>query len=49
MTFLMKSWVAFNSVREYGAGVKALVDVASGRDPVLGRPETGVQEALRDG
>jgi vancomycin permeability regulator SanA len=34
--------------REYGAGVKAAYDVVSGRRPVwLGRPETGVDDALR--
>ncbi|OKI68925.1 SanA/YdcF family protein [Micromonospora sp. CB01531] len=38
------------SVREYGASVKAAVDVLSGRDPVhLGRRETGVDDALRAG
>lgn len=41
-------WVS--SAREYGACVKAAVDVLSGRDPVhLGRRETGVEDALRDG
>jgi vancomycin permeability regulator SanA len=39
-----------SSVREYGACVKAVFDVVSGRDPVyLGRHETGVDDALRDG
>jgi vancomycin permeability regulator SanA len=39
-----------NSTREYGACVKAVFDVASGRDPVyLGRHETAVDDALRDG
>lgn len=39
-----------SSTREYGACVKAVVDVLSGRDPVhLGRRETGVEDALRDG
>jgi vancomycin permeability regulator SanA len=39
-----------SSVREYGAGVKAAVDVLSGRDPVhLGRRETGVEDALHAG
>ncbi|HEX6869565.1 MAG TPA: ElyC/SanA/YdcF family protein [Micromonosporaceae bacterium] len=36
------------SIREVGAGVKALFDVFTGRDPVhLGRRETGVDDALR--
>jgi vancomycin permeability regulator SanA len=39
----------FGAAREYGACVKAVVDVLSGRDPVhLGRRETGVDDALRD-
>ncbi|MEU3453213.1 ElyC/SanA/YdcF family protein [Micromonospora sp. NPDC006766] len=39
-----------SSTREYGACVKAVVDVVSGRDPVhLGRQEPGVEEALRAG
>jgi vancomycin permeability regulator SanA len=39
-----------SSTREYGACVKAAVDVLSGRDPVhLGRHETGVDDALRAG
>ncbi|GAB3081305.1 SanA/YdcF family protein [Micromonospora schwarzwaldensis] len=39
-----------SSAREYGASVKAAVDVLSGRDPVhLGRRETGVDDALRAG
>jgi len=38
------------STREYGASVKAAMDVLSGRDPVhLGRRETGVDDALRAG
>jgi vancomycin permeability regulator SanA len=38
-----------SSIREYGACVKAVFDVVSGRDPVyLGRHETGVEDALRD-
>ncbi len=38
-----------SSTREYGASVKAVVDLVSGRDPVhLGRHETGVEEALRE-
>ncbi|MFJ8580121.1 vancomycin high temperature exclusion protein [Micromonospora sp. NPDC093277] len=38
------------STREYGASVKAAVDVISGHDPVhLGRHETGVDDALRAG
>ena len=42
-------WLA-NSTREYGACVKAVYDVESGRDPVyLGQHETGVEDALRDG
>lgn len=37
-----------NARREYGAGVKVVYDVVSGRDPVyLGRHETGVEDALR--
>ena len=37
-----------SSTREYGACVKAAVDVLTGRDPVhLGRRETGVDDALR--
>ena len=37
-----------SSTREYGACVKAVFDVVSGRDPVyLGRHETGVEDALR--
>ena len=36
------------SSREYGASVKAVFDVVSGRDPVfLGPHETGVEDALR--
>jgi len=36
-----------SSTREYGACVKAVFDVVSGRDPVyLGRHETGVDDAL---
>jgi vancomycin permeability regulator SanA len=36
-----------SSTREYGACVKAVVDVLSGRDPaLLGRHEPGVEEAL---
>ncbi|GAA5191080.1 ElyC/SanA/YdcF family protein [Rugosimonospora acidiphila] len=39
-----------SSIREYGACVKAVLDVVSGRDPaLLGRHETGVQDALRRG
>jgi vancomycin permeability regulator SanA len=39
-----------SSLREYGACVKASFDEATGRDPVfLGRHETGVEDALRDG
>jgi vancomycin permeability regulator SanA len=39
-----------SSTREYGACVKAVLDVISGRDPVfLGRHETGVEDALRIG
>jgi vancomycin permeability regulator SanA len=38
-----------SSVREYGACLKAVFDVMSGRDPVhLGRHETGVEDALRN-
>jgi vancomycin permeability regulator SanA len=44
-----RQWLT-SSTREYGAGVKAVFDVLSGRDPVyLGRHETGVDDALRDG
>jgi vancomycin permeability regulator SanA len=43
-----KPWAA-SSTREYGACVKAVFDVVSGRDPVhLGPHETGVQDALVD-
>jgi vancomycin permeability regulator SanA len=36
-------------IREDGACVKAVWDMATGRDPVyLGRHETGVEDALRD-
>jgi vancomycin permeability regulator SanA len=39
-----------SATREYGACVKAVLDLASGRDPVyLGRHETGVEDALRSG
>jgi vancomycin permeability regulator SanA len=39
-----------SSTREYGADVKAVYDVFSGRDPaLLGRHETGVDDALADG
>ncbi|MCX4391322.1 YdcF family protein [Micromonospora peucetia] len=42
-----RTW-RISSTREYGACVKAAVDLLSGRDPVhLGRRETGVQDALR--
>jgi vancomycin permeability regulator SanA len=38
-----------NLIRERGAVVKAVYDVVSGRDPaLLGRRETGIQDALRD-
>jgi vancomycin permeability regulator SanA len=38
------------SVRERGAGVKAVYDMATGRDPrLLGPPENGVRDALRSG
>lgn len=41
------TWVR-GSAREYGAGVKAAVDVLTGRDPVfLGPHEPGVDDALR--
>jgi vancomycin permeability regulator SanA len=37
-----------SSTREYGACVKAVYDVLSGRDPVhLGRHETGVEDAVK--
>ncbi|MGI5520205.1 SanA/YdcF family protein [Micromonospora sp. CA-259024] len=40
----------FSSSREYGACLKAAVELLSGRDPThLGRRETGVDDALRDG
>ncbi|MFR9776750.1 vancomycin high temperature exclusion protein [Micromonospora sp. MS34] len=46
--YAQRWWIS--STREYGACVKAAVDVLSGRDPVhLGRHETGVEDALRDG
>ncbi|HEU4422396.1 MAG TPA: ElyC/SanA/YdcF family protein [Pilimelia sp.] len=39
-----------SATREHGACVKAAFDVISGRDPVhLGRHETAVEDALRDG
>ncbi|MEH1163776.1 ElyC/SanA/YdcF family protein [Micromonospora sp. CPCC 205539] len=39
-----------SSAREYGACLKASLDLLSGRDPAhLGRPDTGVDDALRDG
>ncbi|PZG05967.1 hypothetical protein C1I95_32350 [Micromonospora craterilacus] len=42
-----RTW-QFASAREYGASMKAAVDVLSGRDPVhLGRRETGIDDALR--
>jgi vancomycin permeability regulator SanA len=41
-------WMA-STTREYGASLKASLDVLSGRDPVfLGRHETGVEDALRN-
>ncbi|TCB97722.1 hypothetical protein E0H26_11885 [Micromonospora zingiberis] len=44
-----RTW-QFAAAREYGAGVKAALDVLSGRDPVhLGPRETGVHDALRTG
>jgi vancomycin permeability regulator SanA len=36
-------------VREVPAAVKAVLDVVSGRDPVLGPPEPGVRDALAAG
>ncbi|MGK5518210.1 SanA/YdcF family protein [Micromonospora sp. URMC 107] len=43
-----RTW-RISSTREYGACVKAALDLLSGRDPAhLGRRETGVQDALRD-
>ncbi|RLK09708.1 vancomycin permeability regulator SanA [Micromonospora sp. M71_S20] len=43
-----RTW-RISSTREYGACVKATLDLISGRDPAhLGRRETGVQDALRD-
>lgn len=42
-----KPW-RVSATREYGACVKAVFDVVSGRDPVhLGPHETGVEDALR--
>ncbi|WP_433529823.1 SanA/YdcF family protein [Micromonospora sp. CA-263727] len=42
-----RTW-RISSTREYGASLKAAVDVLSGRDPVhLGRRESGVDDALR--
>jgi vancomycin permeability regulator SanA len=39
-----------STVREHGACVKAVFDMATGRSPVfLGRHETGVEDALRTG
>jgi vancomycin permeability regulator SanA len=35
--------------REKLAAVKAVIDVVTGRDPVLGEPETSVQDALAGG
>lgn len=44
-----RTW-QFAAAREYGASVKAALDVLSGRDPVhLGSRETGVDDALRTG
>jgi vancomycin permeability regulator SanA len=41
-----RTW-RISSTREYGACVKAAVDLLSGRDPAhLGRRETGVEDAL---
>ncbi|MCW3843187.1 YdcF family protein [Micromonospora yasonensis] len=46
--YAQRWWIS--STREYGACVKAAVDVLSGRDPMhLGRHETGVEDALRAG
>ncbi|WP_406567982.1 SanA/YdcF family protein [Dactylosporangium fulvum] len=43
------AWLT-SSAREHVASVKAALDVLSGRDPVhLGRHETGVEDALRNG
>ncbi|GIJ80922.1 protein SanA, affects membrane permeability for vancomycin [Micromonospora phaseoli] len=42
-----RTW-RISSTREYGAGLKAALDVLSGRDPAhLGRRETGIEDALR--
>lgn len=41
-------WFA-SSVREYPAAVKAVADLVSGRDPTLGKQETGVTKALQAG
>nr|WP_223256493.1 ElyC/SanA/YdcF family protein [Micromonospora endophytica] len=44
-----RTW-QFAAAREYGAGIKAAVDVLSGRDPVhLGPRETDLDDALRTG
>ncbi|WP_431727778.1 SanA/YdcF family protein [Verrucosispora sp. TAA-831] len=44
-----RTW-RISSTREYGAGLKAAVDVLSGRDPVhLGERETALDDALRAG
>ncbi|WP_432050452.1 SanA/YdcF family protein [Verrucosispora sp. NA02020] len=44
-----RTW-RISSTREYGAGLKAAVDVLSGRDPVhLGDRETALDDALRAG
>jgi vancomycin permeability regulator SanA len=46
--FMHDLWLR-NKIRERPAAVKAVVDVVSHRDPVLlGRHETGVEDALRD-
>ncbi|WP_446219501.1 SanA/YdcF family protein [Micromonospora sp. IBHARD004] len=46
--YAQRWWVS--SSREYGACVKAALDLLSGRDPIhLGRRETGIDDALRDG
>lgn len=37
-----------NSAREWPANVKMAIDLISGRQPVLGQPETGIADALKD-
>jgi vancomycin permeability regulator SanA len=45
----IEPWRA-SATREYGACVKAVLDLSSGRNPVyLGKHETGVEDAVRSG